>query len=81
MLSYPVEFSLKDGTHVRVTPVENKIEKAQRLIFDLTLPGGQQDSFVWSPIADPKEPSDPSQNIPRHQLDALHAFCQIERNS
>ncbi len=81
MITYPLEFTLDDGTKVSVNPIENSIEKGQRLMFDLTLPDGTADSFVWSSLADPKEPSDPSQTIPHHQMNVLHAFWQIERNS
>jgi len=81
MITFPLQFTLNDGTEVEVNPIENKNESGERYMFDLKLPDGTSDSFVWSQKADPKDPGDPSQNIPRHQMEALHGFWQIERNS
>jgi hypothetical protein len=45
MLDLPISYYLSNGTEVFVDPVNN----AEKYVFTLTTPGGEETSFVWTP--------------------------------
>jgi hypothetical protein len=75
MTSYPLHYTLNDGTHVEVNPVLD----GEAFMFSLDKPETEPESFVWAPPGTSSSHMNYESALSPNEMEALQAFLKQQR--
>ncbi|RYZ22297.1 MAG: hypothetical protein EOO16_09700 [Chitinophagaceae bacterium] len=76
MISYPLHYTLNDGTRVEVNPVLD----GEAFMFSLDKPDAEPESFVWAPPGTKSSHMNYESALSANEMEALQNFLKQQRS-